>query len=256
MIYFVKFAYSLLLPPGLFLLLLGAAVWRTWIRDRKWTWLPLLLLAALYGMSSGLASDALVRSIESRYPQPSPAEAGRQADVIVVLGGGATPDTPDLGGLGNLSGSGEARLLAAVRLHLGTGLPILFSGGRVFPDSGNEADIAGRQLRQLGIPAESIFLENRSLNTGQNAAYSKLLMEAEGFSRPVLVTSAFHMRRSVETFRQAGLAPLPYPVDYGAPADAVFYWSKPLPSGSAMAASSASLKEYLGMLALWLKGWA
>ncbi|MGU3470085.1 YdcF family protein [Paenibacillus sp. D51F] len=254
MIYFVKFVYSLLLPPGLFLLLLGVAVWRAWIRDRKWTWLPLLLLVALYLMSSGLASDALVRSIESRYPQPSPADVRLQGDVLVVLGGGATPDTPDLEGLGNLSGSGEARLLAAVRLHAATGLPILFSGGQVFPDSGNEADIAGRQLRQLGVPAESIFLENRSLNTEQNAAYSKVLMEAQGFSRPVLVTSAFHMSRSVETFRQAGLTPLPYPVDYGAPADAVFYWSKLLPSGGAMAASSTALKEYLGMLALRLKG--
>lgn len=253
MIYFIKFIYSLLLPPGLLLLLLGLAVRRSWMKDRKWTWLPLTLLLMLYLMSSGLTSDALMRSIESRYPQPSADDVRLNGDILVVLGGGATPDTPDLGGRGNLSGSAEARLLAAVRLHKITGLPILFSGGKVFSDSGNEADIAGRQLRELGLSGEDILLENRSLNTEQNAQYTKELMDAKGYRHPVLITSAFHIMRSVVDFKQAGLATLPYPVDYWTSRQPVFYWSKLLPSGAAFSASSAALKEYLGMLALLLK---
>lgn len=52
MIYFIKAIYSFLLPPGLFLLLLGAASWRMLRRDRRWAALPLAALLLLYALSS------------------------------------------------------------------------------------------------------------------------------------------------------------------------------------------------------------
>ncbi|PLT46677.1 putative membrane protein [Paenibacillus pasadenensis] len=250
MIYFIKAIYSFLLPPGLFLLLLGAASWRMLRRDRRWAMLPLAALLLLYALSSPWAADGLARSLEQRYPQPALNETA--SDVIVVLGAGAVPDTPDVGGLGNMSATAEARLLAAVRLSRSTGLPVLFSGGQVYPDSGNEADIAGRQLRELGLPPDRILLENRSLNTEQNARLTRRLLYERGLSRPMLLTSALHLPRALEQFRKAGLEPLPYPVDYAAPVQPRWYWSKLLPSGAALALSQAALKEHLGLAALKL----
>ncbi|MFD1906166.1 YdcF family protein [Paenibacillus rhizoplanae] len=106
-----------------------------------------------------------------------------------------------------MSGPAANRLLAAARLYRETGLPIIFSGGQVFADSGNEADIARRQLIGLGIPAEDILPESRSLNTEQNAVNTAKLMQEHGLSRPVLVTSGFHMPRSMVQFEHAGLKP-------------------------------------------------
>lgn len=93
---------------------------------------------------------------------------------------GASSGTPDIDGEGNLYGSAANRLLTAVRLHRQTGLPILFSGGQVFSDSGNEADIAQRQLLGLGIPEEDILIENQSLNTEQNAVNTAAILQQTG----------------------------------------------------------------------------
>ena len=75
-------------------------------------------------------------------------------------------------------------------------------------------------------------------------------MRERGWRRPLLVTSAFHMPRSVEEFQRAGVSVAPYPVG--------FYTSRRyhgtlldvVPSGSALRGTSIALKEYLGLAAL------
>ena len=250
MIYLIKMAYSFILPPGLFLLMLAYLTWRMWKRDRRAAWIPALSLLLLYLLSASWFSDSLLHPLEHRYPQPDVSSI--TGDVIVVLGGGAVPDTRDLDGNGNLLGGAEARLLAAVRLSRMTNLPILFSGGQVFADSGNEANIAGRQLRSLGIAPDRILLDNESLNTIQNAVNSKEVMRANGLSKPILITSAFHMQRSMLSFRHAGLEALPFPVDYMVPERSSLYGNKLVPSSSALSASSTALKEYIGIASLVL----
>ncbi|WP_150267865.1 YdcF family protein [Paenibacillus tepidiphilus] len=245
MIYVIKFIYSFVLPPGLFVvLLLGIGVW-LWRGSRRPAIALLTVALLLYLSSISLVAAPLVGSLERRYEQPSALDG----DVIVVLGGGASSGTPDLDGQGNLYGSAANRLLTAARLYRESGLPILFSGGQVFSDSGNEADIARRQLIGLGVPESAILAENRSLNTELNAQYTAELMEAEGFSRPVLVTSAFHMPRAMKHFTAAGLSPQAYPTDYLDSRGTAIYPGKFTPSGDALSTTATALKEYLGLLA-------
>lgn len=245
MLYFIKFVYSFVLPPGIFvLLLLGMAIW-LWRKNRRPALVLLAVTLLLYLSMTPVVSDTLIGSLERKYPQPQAVEG----DVIVILGGGATSGTPDLDGQGNLSGPAANRLLAAARLYRQTGLPVIFSGGQVFADSGNEADIARRQLIGLGIPAEDILAENRSLNTEENAANTAALMQEHGFTRPVLVTSAFHMPRSMVQFGHASLSPLAFPVDYQASRPMALYTGKFTPSAGAVQTSGLALKEYLGLLA-------
>ncbi|WP_340024015.1 YdcF family protein [Paenibacillus sp. FSL K6-1096] len=246
MIYFIKFVYSFVLPPGLFvILLLGMAVWLWRLRSRRPALVLLGITLLLYLSMTPVVSDLLIGSLERKYAQPSAPEG----DVIVVLGGGATSGTPDLDGQGNMSGPASNRLLAAARLYRETGLPVIFSGGQVFADSGNEADIAKRQLIGLGIPAEDILPENRSLNTEQNAVNTAKLMQEHGFSRPVLVTSGFHMPRSMVQFEHAGLEPQPFPVDYQASRPMSLYAGKFTPTAGSVSTTGLALKEYLGLLA-------
>lgn len=247
MIYFIKLVYSFVLPPGIFIvLLLGLVLW-IWKKNRRPALVLLGVTLLLYLSMTSLVSDTLISSLEQKYAQPDIAAV--QGDVIVVLGGGATSGTPDLDGEGNLLGSAANRLLTAVRLYRQTGLPILFSGGQVFPDSGNEADIAKRQLLSLGIPAQDILTDNQSLNTDQNAVNTAAVMQANGLSRPVLVTSGFHMWRAMLQFKHAGLTPLAYPTDYIASRPMALYLSKFVPSPGAVSTTGLALKEYLGILA-------
>ncbi|MDO7907715.1 YdcF family protein [Paenibacillus sp. JX-17] len=245
MIYIIKFLYSWLLPPGLFILLFLPAVIWLWRRQRRIATVLLALTTLLYLTSTGLFSEALVRGLERQYEQP----AAVHGDVLVVLGAGATQGTPDIDGKGNLLGSAANRLLTAVRLHRATGLPILFSGGQVFPDSGNEADIAHRQLLALGVPEQDILIENTSLNTEQNAENTAVILQQNHLQQPVLITSGFHLPRAVLQFEKAGIHVQPIPTDYMASSSVQFYWGKIAPSSAAMSLTGLALKEYLGILA-------
>ncbi|MBW4080307.1 YdcF family protein [Paenibacillus sp. S150] len=245
MIYFIKFLYSFVLPPGLFVvLLLGLTVW-LWRRNRRPALTLLGVTFLLYLSMTPLVGDLLIGGLERQYDKPELL----QGDVIVVLGGGASSGNPDIDGEGNMYGPAANRLLTAVRLHRQTGLPVLFSGGRVFADSGNEADIAKRQLMGLGVPESDILAENRSLNTEQNAVNTAALMKSHGLSHPILVTSAFHMPRAMIRFKDSGLAPLAYPTDFIASREILLYPAKFTPSPGAVNTAGTALKEYLGLLA-------
>ena len=245
LIYLIKFIYSFILPPGLFVILLAALVIWLWRSSRRQAIVLLGLTLLLYLSMTPLVGDALISSLEKKYEQP----ASITGDVIVVLGGGATSGTPDIDGEGNLLGSAANRLLTGVRLYRLSGLPVLFSGGQVFSDSGNEADTAKRQMLGLGMPETDILTENQSLNTDQNAVNTAALMKELGLRQPILVTSAFHMPRAMVLFKNAGLDPLAYPTDYTASRGTSLYPGKFAPTGGALQNTGLAFKEYVGLLA-------
>ncbi len=144
----------------------------------------------------------LIGRLEDAYEPPQHLP---NADVIVVLGGGATSDTPDVTGTGTLCSIPANRLLTAVRLQKKLDIPILVSGGQIYEDSGREADIARRILKELGVAENMIILENKSLNTTQNAEYSVNILKSRNYKNPLVVTSAFHMERAVANFEILGI---------------------------------------------------
>ncbi|MZP29725.1 YdcF family protein [Heliobacterium undosum] len=246
----MKFIYSFMLPPGLFipLLLLAALYYR-----RKHQLGPAGFSAAmallLYLFSISAVGETMIRSLENRYLPPDKPSG----DVIIMLGGGATMDTPDVDGLGQMTGGSANRLLASARLHRLTGAPIIVSAGQVLENTGNESRIALRQLAGLGVPESMIIVEETSRNTEENARYTKEILDARGFKKPILVTSAFHMERSVRHFSKLGMSTLPFPTDYRVNRQALYTLNDWAPSASAMGNASLAMKEYLGLIPLWLK---
>ena len=94
---------------------------------------------------------------------------------------------------------------------------IVFSGGNanlVSDDTAKEADYALAVFESLGIARERLTTERRSRNTQENAEFSKAIANPKDGERWLLVTSAYHMPRSVGLFRKAGFAVEPYPVDW------------------------------------------
>ena len=254
MVYAVKVIVGLLLPPGIFIVLLAVSAW--WFRSLKpLSGLSLIAAAALYLLSIPLTADLVMRTLESRYVPPKipsnlQAASNLNVDVLVMLGAGATLDTPNIGGEGNLSGSGANRLITTANLYQLTKLPVIVSGGQVFPDDGNEAQIAKRELILLGVPANKILMEDKSKNTAQNALYTNQLLKQNGFRHPLLITSAFHMARAVMDFKHQGVAVVPYPTDYQVSKSFHLYVNQFVPSAQSLSLLSTALHEYLGMLAL------
>lgn len=246
MFYLIQMLYTtFLLPPGIFLVVLAAlSIWLT-PRDKKAARGLAVVTCAFYLASTGLVSGALIRSLEDRHiPQ-----AHINGDVVIMLGGGATLDTPNIGGAGHLSGYAANRLLTALQLYQQLKVPVIVSGGKVLETTGNEAEITARILVKLGVPSEQIIIENKSLNTTQNAAFTKALIDKHGFRQPILVTSAFHMERAVRQFAKAGQGIIPFPTDYQVNVESRLTVQQLLPSAVALMDTQLAIKEYIGLLA-------
>jgi len=245
MIYLLKFGASFILPPGIFIvafMFMAVLLWKK--QERRFAKTLVGITAVFYLLSTGVVSELLLGSLESRYEPPSEVVG----DAVIMLGGGATADTRDVDGLGNLGGSAANRLLTAARLQKKLNVPIILSGGQVYADSGREAQIAKRMLLSLGIPAEKIMIEDQSLNTKQNAQFVHKLLNEQGYSKPILVTSAFHMERSVINFHKENIDVVPYPSDYMVNKNHVFHYNKLAPSVGALRDNTVFLQEWLGIL--------
>ena len=252
MIYLLKFGASFVLPPGIFFVLLALlAAWAWKKKERRLAAAIAAVTSAFYLLSTSIVGDALLRGLESQYTPP----AEPVGDVIVVLGGGATKDTPDVDGIGSLCSAPASRLLTAARLWRRIRVPVLISGGQVYADSGPEAWIGRRVLLGLGVPEADILMETESLNTTQNARYTAAMLKELGFSRPILVTSAFHMPRSVLCFQKQGIEVVPYPADFQANRAARdFHYSRLRPQSDALSASAVVLQERLRTLVtIWFE---
>ena len=246
MVYFLKFGASWLLPPGIFIVALFALAWYAWKRrgERRIAVLLFALTFVFYLLCTSVVAERTLGWLEQAYLPP----AEPAGDVIIMLGGGAMPDSPDVDGVGALCASPANRLLTAVRLQRKLGVPILLSGGQVYEDTGAEAKIARRILIDLGVPESKILVETRSINTTQNARYSAEILRAQGLTQPILVTSAFHMKRAVLNFKKQGIDVVPYPADYQVTHHPVFHYTKLRPQTEALLDNVTVLQETLRTL--------
>src|SRR6266566_4734984 len=103
-------------------------------------------------------------------------------------------------------------------------------------------------LESLGIPRGRITLEDHSRNTLENAVFSKALVVPKPGERWLLVTSAYHMPRSVGLFRKAGFPVEPYPVDWrvGGRSDSFSFMQVAV---DGLSRSDMATREWMGLLA-------
>jgi uncharacterized SAM-binding protein YcdF (DUF218 family) len=131
---------------------------------------------------------------------------------------------------------------------------IYAGGGSEFtPDTTPEATLVENTAHQLGIAAGRIRYDRRSLNTYQNAVYAKKLARPKVGERWLVVTSAFHMPRTMGVFRAARFEVVPYPVDYRT-AGAVSLLRPFAFVSEGLRRTDLAAKEWIGLLSYYLSG--
>jgi uncharacterized SAM-binding protein YcdF (DUF218 family) len=171
-----------------------------------------ILVLAIAGLSP--LGNILLSPLESRFPAW---DASRGApDGIVVLGGPIDADVSVVHGMPVTLGGADRLIQAAALARRYPNARILFTGGsaNLITAGAKEADYAAEILTSLGIAKERLILERQSRNTYENAVFSKAIVTPKPGERWLLVTSAYHMPRSVGLFRKVGFAVEPYPVDW------------------------------------------
>ena len=127
-------------------------------------------------------------------------------EVILVLGGGIRD--------GEIRPTLQMRLDAAISYHhRNPDVPIIVTGGKGFGETISEAMAMERYLIENGVPAEIIFREDRATSTYTNMAFSRAIIDElfETTPRAVVITSNFHMYRSVRFAAMYGLEATIYP---------------------------------------------
>ena len=228
------------LPFGVVCVLVLVALWR-----KKW-WPGLLALVIFYLSSIPFVGDRLLGWLESRYPVIPVAEAG-PADAIVVLGGILGAATPE-GVIPNWMDSVE-RFEAGVALSQAGRAPRLVFTGAHRQWLGRDTT-EGAELRQLaiarGVAAEKIVVTSHIDNTATEAAAVAAWVKAEGLHRVILVTTSWHMPRSVYLFRRAGVDCQPFPVDFHLDRTRSVMLLDFVPSGGAWTNTETALRECYG----------
>lgn len=240
---FKKLLSPFLVPPGIFIALLFATALYFIYKKRRAAGLVNGLLGILLWVAAITpVQEALLRGLEGGFSIPREAKG----DVIVLLGGGVYGNSPDLSGVGVPTDNMMGRIVTAVRLQKRLNVPIIISGGAVFEGGKAEAPIVRRFLIDLGVPAGKIIMEDKSRDTIENARYTAALFERHGFKKPLLVTSAFHMKRALLSFRKADVPVTPVPANFKTGSGRTYEWHDYLPHG--LGDTTIALKEYLGLL--------
>jgi uncharacterized SAM-binding protein YcdF (DUF218 family) len=115
----------------------------------------------------------------------SPQDPIEKADVIVTVSGG----------------DNNARIEKTVELYKESWAPIIiFSGAAAEGDVSNAEAMRNISVKQ-GVPRADILIEEKSVDTAENAQFTAAIIREKGYGSMILVTSPYHQRRTMELFK-------------------------------------------------------
>lgn len=148
---------------------------------------------------------AIVRQLYPPLPLRDCADAAPRC--VVVLGGGLV----GRGVQRRSSRMGLRRVARALDESRQRHLPLLISGGGPQGEGQlSEARLLADACAGYGL---TIWLEERSRNTRENARNSAALLQRKGIDRVLLVTDRAHMTRAMLAFQRAGIEVVAAPVE-------------------------------------------
>jgi uncharacterized SAM-binding protein YcdF (DUF218 family) len=226
---------DLILPPAglLILALVGFALLK--VRPRLARICLIAGLASLWLLSTPIVSDALTSLVEL-YPPLDFRQAASAQAIVILGGGGQRALAPEYGGPAAEPFMLE-RLSYGAYIAKKTGLPILVTGfsleARAMHDS---------LQRNFGM--ETRWIDDQAYDTFQNARNSARILTADGVRRIILVSSATHLRRSVQEYTDAGFDVIPAPAGMLAVRD--FGVLRLVPNPEALLRSQMAIYELIG----------
>ncbi len=201
----------------------------------------------LYVFSLNTISGYMVRPLERVYPVLDVASlTATEVKWVVVLGSGHWTDRA-LTPAAMLDESALFRLVEGIRVaHRFPRSVLILSGGK-YRDEQPNAQVMAAAAAGLGFDPARILLEDKSLDTHDEAVLIKDMVGSDPF---VLVTSAAHMLRSVKLFENQGLKPIPAPAHFRAKGAPEYL----LPDPGNIQTCSLAVHEYLGLAWSFLLG--
>lgn len=202
-------------PLCLIWLLLGIWLLQQLLKRRYGhLWLPATSWVLLTAFSCVPIASLLLANLENQNPKVQLSQLP-DAEAILCLGGGVEPSLLEPTGF-HLK-AGADRLSTALTLAAGGKAPLLILGGGGFPHQGqlvSEADAVRDYLQDHALLKVQVHSLGNCSDTHDEALKVAALMNQRGIKRLLLVTSAYHMPRTVGVFRKIGVEVIPVPCNY------------------------------------------
>ena len=176
---------SFILPPGIFIIsLLSVGIW--FLSKKKWKMgaFHCVMGCLMWAFSITPISNSMLRFLETGFQSPK----NPRGDVVILLGGS----------------HGLERVSNAINLQKRLNIPIISCGGEDYKD----------YIIKLVTGVNRIIFEEKSRDTFENALLAKEICERNGFKRPIIVTSAYHIKRAILSFQKVGMEVIPFPSNY------------------------------------------
>jgi uncharacterized SAM-binding protein YcdF (DUF218 family) len=206
------------LAPGNAMVLLALLALLLLLLRRRRAGLLLLGLVGAFGLALLFLPlrGWVLEPLEDRFPPP-PVPA--HVDGIIVLGGSINAELSAKRGRPVVTRSVDRLIAGADLARRYPEAKLVFTGGSsaLLASEPREADIAREVFVELGLAPDRAIYERESRNTWENAVFSQRLVDPKPGEIWLLVTSAYHMPRSMGIFRKIGWDMVPYPVDYSVP---------------------------------------
>ena len=162
-------------------------------------------------------------------------------DAIVVFAGG-------VGESGKAGGGYQERVKKSADLyHAGNAVSLIFSSGYIF--AVQEAEIMKTLAVSLGVPKGAIILEKQARNTYENVRFVKEILDKKQWSKILMVSSPYHMRRALLTWHK--VAPDVTIVSTPVPHSQFYAHGR----GASLEQIRGILQEYAAIAVYWWKGW-
>lgn len=202
----------------------------------------LLAFSLILLAGSGLLTQITLNSLQAIPPLETPHWAKRNAVLILGIGTTQWPATSHI----STHPLGYSRIHEAARLYYlckqqSNVCRIITSGGDPTKHGIAEAVVMARELTEIGIPSSDIIMEVNSRNTYENAKFSNEIIHTQKLDNIILVTSGFHMTRSLLLFQSFDLHPTP------APSDRLSSHFSLIPVSQNFALLDLGVHEYTGM---------
>lgn len=194
----------------------------------------------------------LIQPLEHRFAVP--AQPPATVSAIILLGGATMARPSTARGIAELNQAGDRLATTFMLSERYPEAQIVLSGGSgmLVGDTESESETMQRFLVGLGVSPDRLMLEGESRNTAENARYTGDMLGAEA-GAILLVTSAFHMPRSVGIFRQEGIEIVPWPTDYRSAGNQGFELDIANPNQN-LETATVAMREWIGLVAYSLTG--
>lgn len=177
-------------------------------------------------------------------------------EVGAVLGGFSQYDTLTARISFNQSADRFNQGLRLLELNVIDKMMICGGSGYVLDPNLKESVYTSVYLNEINVPSEKLLFEYDSRNTHENAMHAAEMLRSQVRNKTpiLLITSGYHMRRSLACFKKQGIVAVPYSTNSMISHDN-FTPDMILPNANVLAHWNTLIHEWVGYVSYWVMGY-